>query len=450
MTKVIPWIIIALVVGFAVRRRMRGGKGAPPAWRPRFARRPARRADGGVRAGVGERLLGVVGLVAEREIRQRVRGKVFRGATLLILVGIAAAIVIPAVHKSKPTPLRVGVVGTLPTQVQQAIDTTASGLGGTAHVVDEASQDAADSALRTGKLDVVIVGTDQIVVNKPIETKDSSVKAQFTRSMSRTLGVFRAFGSAGLSASQIDQVVSAKPLAIGSLEPKKAGGAVKTTSVIGVVVLFIMLTQYNTWTLVGVMEEKSSRVVEVLLAAVRPIQLLAGKVVGIGAIVFAQAAVIVGFSLALGAAVGSDVLKGSSPLTLLATLVWLVAGYAFYCWIYAAIGSMAERQDQVQALAVPVSLPMVLGYVMAVTVASSGSSSTFFDVLAYVPLTAPFAMPVLVGLGAVTWWQFVLSLAISVVSTIGMARLAASVYRRAVLRTGRRVRLREAFAIGAK
>ena len=146
MTKVIPWIIIALVVGFAVRRRMRGGKGAPPAWRPRFARRPARRADGGVR----ERLLGVVGLVAEREIRQRVRGKVFRGATLLILVGIAAAIVIPAVHKSKPTPLRVGVVGTLPTQVQQAIDTTASGLGGTAHVVDEASQDAADSALRTG------------------------------------------------------------------------------------------------------------------------------------------------------------------------------------------------------------------------------------------------------------------------------------------------------------
>jgi len=100
-------------------------------------------------------------------------------------------------------------------------------------------------------------------------------------------------------------------------------------------------------------------------------------------------------------------------------------------------------------LAVPVSLPMVLGYVMAITVASSGSSSTFFDVLSYVPLTAPFAMPVLVGIGAVTWWQFAISLAISVVCTVGMARLAAAVYRRSVLRTGRRVKLREALGIGA-
>jgi ABC-2 type transport system permease protein len=110
---------------------------------------------------------------------------------------------------------------------------------------------------------------------------------------------------------------------------------------------------------------------------------------------------------------------------------------------------MAERQDQVQALAVPVSLPMVLGYVMAITVASSGSSSTFFDVLSYVPLTAPFAMPVLVGIGAVTWWQFALSLAISVVSTMAVARLAASVYWRYVRRTGRRVQVREALGIGA-
>ncbi|MGH3636680.1 MAG: ABC transporter permease, partial [Mycobacterium sp.] len=72
-----------------------------------------------------------------------------------------------------------------------------------------------------------------------------------------------------------------------------------------------------------------------------------------------------------------------------------------------------------------------------------------FDVLSYVPLTAPFAMPVLVGIGAVAWWQFALSLAISVVSTVVVARLAATVYRRSVLRTGRRVKLREALGVGA-
>jgi ABC-2 type transport system permease protein len=437
--KVIPWIVVALVVVFAVWRRLRAGRGLSR------VRAASNRSDGGAVS----RMLGVTGLIAAREIRQRVRGKVFRGATLLILAGVAAAIVIPAVHKSKPTVLQVGMVGTLPAQVKSAIDFTAEGLGTKAHVVSESSQAAANSAVKSGKLDVAIVGTDIIVVNKAIEKRDSSAKAQFVRSMAKTLGVFHAFGVAGLSSDQIAQVADANPVPIGSLQPPKANGTVRTTSVIGIIVLFIMLTQYNTWTLVGVMEEKSSRVVEVLLAAVRPLQLLAGKVIGISTIVFAQAAVIVGFVLALGAAVGSDVLKGSTPLTLVATLVWLLAGYAFYCWIYAAVGSMAERQDQVQALAVPVSLPMVLGYVMAITVASSGSSSTFFDVLSYVPLTAPFAMPVLVGIGAVTWWQFAISLVISVVSTVAVARLAASVYRRSVLRTGRRVKLREALGIGA-
>jgi ABC-2 type transport system permease protein len=121
----------------------------------------------------------------------------------------------------------------------------------------------------------------------------------------------------------------------------------------------------------------------------------------------------------------------------------LVLGYAFYCWVYAAAGSLVERQDQVQSLAFPLSLPIVFGYIIALTTAGSGSASEFFKVLAYLPPTAPFAMPVLVGFGTVTWWEFAASAAISIVCTIGMARLATAVYRRAILRTGRRVHLRE-------
>jgi ABC-2 type transport system permease protein len=123
--------------------------------------------------------------------------------------------------------------------------------------------------------------------------------------------------------------------------------------------------------------------------------------------------------------------------------VWLVLGYGFYCWVYAAAGSMAERQEQVQSLAFPLSLPILLGYVVSLTVASSGSPSTFFDVLCYLPPTAPFAMPVLVGLGRATWWEFAASAALSVVCTVVVAKLAAGIYRRAILRTGRRVGLRE-------
>jgi ABC-2 type transport system permease protein len=209
------------------------------------------------------------------------------------------------------------------------------------------------------------------------------------------------------------------------------------------VLLFFMLTQYCTWILIGVMQEKSSRVVEVLLAVVRPIQLLGGKVLGIGAVALGQAALIVAFALAVGAAVGSNLLHGAAPLALLSELLWLVLGYGFYCWVYAAAGSTAERQDQVQTLALPLSLPILFGYIYSISVVSSGSASAFFKVLAFLPPTAPFCMSALVGLGQVTWWQFVLSALISLAATAGMALFAARIYRRAVLRTGGRVPLRE-------
>ena len=207
-----------------------------------------------------------------------------------------------------------------------------------------------------------------------------------------------------------------------------------------------MLTQYNTWILIGVMQEKSSRVVEVLLATVRPIQLLGGKVLGIGLVALGQATLIVGFALIVGAAVGSDLLHGSAPLVLACEALWLVLGYAFYCWLYAAGGSTAERQDQVQTLALPLSLPILLGYIFSITVASSGNPDLFFKVLAYLPPTAPFCMPVLVSLSQVTWWEFVISVLITIAGTVGMAIFAARIYRRAVLRTGGRVKVRELLA----
>jgi ABC-2 type transport system permease protein len=139
-------------------------------------------------------------------------------------------------------------------------------------------------------------------------------------------------------------------------------------------------------------------------------------------------------------------LRGDEPIALAAELCWLVLGYAFYCWVYAAAGSTAERQDQVQTLALPLSIPILIGYIYSITVASSGNPSTLFKVFAYLPPTAPFCMSVLVGLGQATWWEFVASVLISIAGTAGMAVVAARIYRRAVLRTGGRVRLRELLA----
>jgi ABC-2 type transport system permease protein len=381
-------------------------------------------------------------LVAAREVRARIRGRIFRVGTLLILTGVAAAIVIPVLNGEKH-PDRVGVVGALSAPLRAAILNTGTSIRTTVDLVPEANVRAAHDDLRSGRISLAILDGRDIVVNKAIGSTDTSTTAQLVRALSTTLGVDEALAAAGLSPAQVEQLARARPLPVASLQPGAASGTAHTTSLVGLILLFVMLTQYGTWTLIGVMEEKSSRVVEVLLATVRPVQLVGGKVLGIGLVVFAQAALIVAFALGLAEAVGSDLLHGATPLLIASTLVWVVLGYAFYCWVYAAAGSMASRQDQVQSLALPLNAPIVFAYIFALITAASGSPSTFFKVLAYLPPTAPFAMPVLVGLGDVTWWEFAASAAISILCTVGVAKLATNIYRRAILRTGRRVRLRE-------
>jgi len=196
----------------------------------------------------------------------------------------------------------------------------------------------------------------------------------------------------------------------------------------------------------GVIEEKSSRVIEVLLSTMRPSKLLAGKVIGIGTVAFLQSALIVAVALGLGAAVGSTLLHGSSPLDVLDILLWLVLGYAFYCWVYAAGGSLADRQSQVQSLAFPLQLPVLFGYIVSLTSLGSSQASTLMKVLAYLPPTAPFAMPTLVALGQATWWEAGISFLIMIAGIVLVSRVASFVYYRAILRTGGRVRLRQVFS----
>jgi len=387
--------------------------------------------------------LGSVGLVARREILERVRGRIFRVGTIIILLVVGAAIVIPKIHNSHTTPpQQVGIVGAPNPVLKRVIEYSGREGKIPVHIVSEPTEASARAALRDGRLDVAIVGGNTVLVNQPISSDSTSDTATLVQVLAPELGVLHAYQQAGLSGSQIEQVARARPVPVQSLQPNHSGRSPnRGTSVIGVILIFLMLNQYNTWILMGVMQEKASRVVEVLLAALRPIQLLGGKVLGIGLVAMGQATLIVGFAFIVSKAVGSDLLRGTGGLLLLADLVWLVLGYAFYCWLFAAAGSTAERQDQVQTLALPLTLPIIVAYVYSITVASSGNPSLLFKVLAYLPPTAPFAMPVLVGLDQVAWWQFLISVVIAIGGIALMAWLAAGIYRRAVLKSGQRVRL---------
>lgn len=382
-------------------------------------------------------------LVAEREVRERLRGRAFRVVTLLILLVVAGAIVIPTLTKSKSSAEEVGLVAPRSTSEPAVVRAVGRAVGTRVAIRSISSRRAADAALRAGVIDLAVIRGAEVVVEKPIGRSDTSITAELARTLSQVLGQQRAYLAAGLTPAQIAAVSSPKALGVTSLQPAAPTSPQRPTTLVGIILIFVMLSQYNTWTLIGVMEEKSSRVVEVLLATIRPIQLLAGKVLGIGATVLAQAGLVVIVALGVGKVVGSGLMNGASPLVVVTSLAWLVLGYAFYCWVYAAAGSMAERQDQIQTIALPLSVPMIVGYILSLTVISSGNAPPWFEVLAYLPPTAPFAMPALVGLGVVSWWQVVLSAAVTAGATVGVAHVAAGVYRRAVLRTGSRVHLRD-------
>ncbi|NNN08618.1 MAG: ABC transporter permease [Acidimicrobiaceae bacterium] len=385
---------------------------------------------------------GDIALVMSRELRERVRSRFYLVGTVVILLVVAAAIIIPVVKHSSAPHVRIGVVDTLSPGARATISSAALTSGASVSFVTESSVAQSAAAMAAGKIDFAIVSGTEIIVNTLYSPSDLSTTAIAVRTVATRLGDQRALSAAHLSAQQAAALASAGPLSIVALHHGTTKG-VNATSLIGVILIFIMLSQYNTWILVGVMEEKSSRVIEVLLSTVRPIRLLTGKVLGIGLAALMQASLIVAFALVLSKIVGSTVLHGTGPLEIASTLVWLVLGYSLYSWVYAAAGSMAERQDQVQSLALPLSLPLIVGYVVALTGASAATPSLLVKIFAYIPLTAPFAMTVLVGFGAVAWWQFAASVLITLASTFAVARLATRIYRRAILRTGSRVRFKD-------
>lgn len=359
-----------------------------------------------------------------------------------MLVAVAAAIVIPRVNTHKTTFERVGVVGDLPSTLRTQIIAYGPALHAQVSIVAEKTVSGAEKNLRAGNVDLLVIDATRLVTNEELSSNDTSATALLVRSIADAISLQRAYQQAGLTPAQAAALSRLKPTPISSLAPA-SHGTVQAASIYGLILTFILLQQYGAWTLMGVAEEKASRVVEVLLAAVRPIELLAGKVLGIGLVALAQAGVVVAFALVLAQVVGSSLLSGAAPLEILSTLLWFLLGYAFYSWVFAGAGSLAERQDQVQSLTFPLGIPIIVGYITSLVAATTGNASPFVEVLAFLPPTAPFAMPVLVGLGQTTWWAFLASVLLSLVATVAMAKLAAGIYRRAILRTGRRVRLRE-------
>ncbi len=377
-----------------------------------------------------------VWIVAGRELRTRGRSRAFRVTTAILLIAVAAAVVIPALLAGKGKPSRVGVVGADPSSMTTIVTEAGKVTGAKVTVVPEPDAARAEAALRDGSLDVVLVDGSEVLI-KQVPVGGNTSGGSLPNAIASIAGLTKVLPPGSLAGG------AQLALPVRGLIPPGASLTRRLTGLFTSIVLWILISTYGQVIANGVAEEKQNRIVEVILATVRPIQLLTGKVLGMGLLSLVQAAGVVLVFLGLGSAVGSSVVHGAAGGIVVAGAVFMVLGYAFYCTAYAAAGSMVSRQSEIAATVVPVGIPLILAYALSYTVLYANNANAFYRFLGFLPPTSPIAMPVLYAAGDVPLWQVIVSAALLAAGTLVMARVSALVYSRSILRTGARLRLRQ-------
>jgi len=250
--------------------------------------------------------------------------------------------------------------------------------------------------------------------------------------------------ASGLTPDQLAGLLAPATPTITRLDPQPDRGPQTLIALLGMILLFVALNFFGAYVLTGVVEEKASRVVEVLLARVRPADLLAGKVLGIGLLGIGQF-----LALAAVAAATLQIVKppnlpsGTLPLIAIVVL-WFVLGYGFYSVLYGAMGSLASRTEDAQTATAPLTTVMLLAYFGAFS--AIGNPTAWWVTLGSLfPPTAPMFMPLRAGLTDVPAWQMAVAVVLMALAIVGMIQVGGRLYRGAVLHTAGRLRIVQAW-----
>ena len=390
----------------------------------------------------GDALPGVY-LVARREFVVRVRSRVFRIGTLLIVLFLIGVVVLQTrVLTTKPTVTTVGLTG--PAQVlAPPLQEAARGLGGIT-IQPVSSQAVGESLVRSGQLDVLITGSPlspQVLVKDQL---NATLQAALT-GLVKQEALAAQLTAHGLNPRTVAAAVAHASIHVHSLTPPRARTTQRLVIALIVgVVLFVSLQIYGLQVAQGVAEEKESRIVEILLATLRPGQLLLGKVVGIGLVGLLQLAIIGAVALLLIARTHVVTIPAFGAGDIAGGLLWFVLGFSLYAILFAAAGSLVSRVQEVQMATLPVIMALSVGYLAGFAVVLPDPGSPASTVLSVVPFLAPVLMPERMATGDALAWQVVLAVALTLVAMGAATWLAARIYGNAALKIGARVRLGEA------
>ncbi|MFI6823391.1 ABC transporter permease [Micromonospora sp. NPDC050187] len=342
-----------------------------------------------------------VRLVAAREIRVKLRDKAFIWGTIIFLAIAAAATILP------------GMLGGGPSSVAVVQGPAATALADAGLEVRTVGDDAeAERLVRAGDVDAAVVAGPRVLAmdDEP---------------------------------SEVVNALSARP-AVELLDPNAVDPAL--AFLIPYAFAFVFFATSLTFGLQiaqSVTEEKQTRIVEILVAAVPVRALLAGKVLGGAILAFGQIALIavVAYVGASVAGAPGDVLSLLGP-AIGWFLPFFVVGFVMLAALWAAVGALVSRQEDIGGASTPVQMVVMLPFFAVVFLQDNPAAMTL---LSYLPVSSPTAMPVRLFTGDAAGWEPFLSLAVLAVTAVAMVFVGARIYEGSLLKTSGRIRFAAAW-----
>ena len=372
----------------------------------------------------------VITLVAWREIHERLRSKAFLASTVLILALVGGSAVLGRLYKPEQT-YRVAVTAPAPPGLAPSLRRAAAPFDdATVQVRVVASAAAGRELLESEDVDaLLLLSDDRLVFRSDVDGKVAAVADTAVRQLRRRLP-------------------PAPELTTARLHPpgQESSDAEVLVATIGSVLLLASLAFYGQWVVSGVVEEKSNRVVELVLSSVLPRHLLAGKVIGIGLLGLAQLTLVAGLAAGLLVAGVFDApadLGGDVALV----IPWFALGYALYAVAYAAAGALASSQQNADTAGQPVTYTLLAVYFAGYAAVANDPEGLLAHALTVLPASAPLVLPARAALVGVPLWEHVLALVLVLATISALVRFAGRLYAHGVLRGGPRLGLRAAWRL---
>lgn len=384
-----------------------------------------------------------VRLVAVREISARTGSKVYRISSIVMVLAVVGAVIATKLIGAGGPDSTVGFTPSV-AHLAAPFQSVASTVGETVttSAVDET---AGERRVRDGDLDALVTGTPdglRVVVKEEL-SEDLRVTLSV---LARRIALDEQIARVGGDPAAVNNAVDSVTFDVRTLDPPREHEGVRLLLAFAVSFLVYMaIMVYGQIVTQGVVEEKTSRIVEILLTTIRPWQLMAGKVLGIGLVGLAQLAAVLAAGLVTGYATDAftfpSALAGSAALW---AAVWFLLGYVVYALVFAALGALVSRQEDVGGVTAPAVMLIALPYMAGVFILPADPDNGFVAALSFVPLFAPILMPMRSALGVAPAWQVAVAIGLTLLLIVALVWLAGRIYRNAVLRTGGRIRIVDA------